>query len=61
MARPPGGGLLGRLLGPVLGRGAPADEERSRAPEDPREAAKRIEAAQQRLKQEIPPPEDPTP
>jgi len=60
MARPPGGGLLGRLLGPVLGRGAPA-EERSHAPEDPREAAKRIEAAQERLKQEIPPPEDPAP
>jgi hypothetical protein len=43
----------------VLGRRGPAGEERGRAAEDPREAAKRIEAAQERLKQAIPPPEDP--
>jgi hypothetical protein len=49
------------VLGPVLGRRDPAGDERSRGAEDPREAAKRIEAAQERLKQAIPPPEDPEP
>jgi hypothetical protein len=49
------------VLAPVLGRRAPADEERGPQAEDPSEAAKRIEAAQERLKQAIPPPEDPAP
>jgi hypothetical protein len=60
MARPPGGGLLGRLLSGVRGRtddqGAQRGDETAR-----REAAKRLEAAQKRLKQEIPPPEEPEP
>jgi hypothetical protein len=47
------------VLAPVLGRRTQAGEERGRAAEDPREAAKRIDAAQERLKQAIPPPEDP--
>lgn len=56
MARAPGGGLLGRLLSGVRGRpgreGPHLGDEVGR-----REAAERLEAAQQRLKQEIPPPE----
>jgi hypothetical protein len=51
--------LLGRLLAPVLGRRAAAGEQRDGAAEDRGEAARRIEAAQERLKQAIPPPEDP--
>lgn len=57
MARAPGGGLVGRLLSGMLGRpereGGEPDQEAER-----REANERLEAAQQRLKQEIPPPEE---
>ena len=60
MARAPGGGVLGRLLSGVRGRpgqgAAQRDDEAAR-----REAAKRLEAAQERLKQEIPPPEESEP
>jgi hypothetical protein len=60
MGRPPGGGLLGRLLSGVRGRPGEADaqhgDDAARG-----EAAKRLEAAQQRLKQEIPAPQDPEP
>ena len=51
------GGLLGRLRN-VLG-GRERSEPQPQTREDPgREAAQRLEAARERLKQEIPPPED---
>jgi hypothetical protein len=60
MARPPGGGLLGRLLSGVRGR--PSRVEPPRTDDAARrEAAKRLETAQQRLKQQIPPPQEPEP
>jgi hypothetical protein len=58
MARPPGGGLLGRLLSGVRGR---PDKGPDRDDRDRREAAQRLEAARARLKHEIPPPEEPEP
>ena len=57
MPRAPGGGLVGRLLSGLLGRpgreGNQRDEETAR-----REAAERLEAARDRLKKEIPPPDE---
>ncbi len=61
MARPPGGGLVGRLLSGFRGRGG-SDEPDSRAGgKAARDASERLDAAQQRLKDEIPPPEEPDP
>jgi hypothetical protein len=60
MARPPGAGLLGRLLSGVRGRPGREGAQRSDEPAR-REAAQRLEAARERLKQEIAPPEDPEP
>jgi hypothetical protein len=52
------GGLLGRLRDLIGGRPARSKPE-PQPPEDPRrDAAQRLEAARDRLKQEIPPPED---
>ena len=62
MARAPGGGVLGRLLSGVRGRpgrGGPHGDGEDEAAR--REAAERLEAARERLKQEIPPPEESEP
>jgi hypothetical protein len=59
VARPPGRGLLGRLLswaGPSGERSGDAPPEAARD-----EAEERLEAARARLKQTIPPPEDQPP
>jgi len=53
------GGLLGRLLESVRGDRTRAKSSPAQPKEDPRrDAAQRLEAARDRLKQEIPPPED---
>jgi hypothetical protein len=55
--RPPGRGLVGRLLATLRGRQEPAGDEPA-AGEDGFEAERRIDAARERLKTEIPPRED---